>query len=89
MAGDRGGNSRAESRKILILLGFVGIGARLLNYLGQHPLQSRSLQSHGRGFYRKCLRAKGFHFKTIAIKLFGDASEDHHLPGFEFHQQGH
>ena len=81
MAGDGGGNARAQSRKIMILLGFVGIGAGLLDHLGQHPLQSRSLQANRGRFYRKCLRAKGFHLKPVAFQLLGDARKDHHLPG--------
>ena len=35
------------------------------------------------------MRAKGFHFKTVVFELLGDASEDDHLFGLQFHKHGH
>ena len=65
--------------KIMILRGFVGICAGLLDDLGQHPLQRRSLQANRRSLDGKCVRAKGFHLEAVALQLLGDAREDHHL----------
>jgi len=89
MAGDGGRNPRTKCRKILIPLRFSGVGAALLNHLGKHPLQSRSLQADRSSFHRKCLWAKGFHLKSVPVQLLGDLREDHHLPGLQFHQHGH
>jgi hypothetical protein len=36
-------------------------------------LKSRSLQADRGGLYRKYLRTKGFHFKTVAVQLLCDA----------------
>ena len=49
--------------------------AGLLDDLGQHPFQSRAFQAHRRGFDRKCLWAKGFHLKAVALQFFGDAAQ--------------
>ena len=92
MAGDGGGNPRAQRRKILILLGFVIIvspGCGLLDDLAQRPLQLSALQAHRGSFDRKCMWAKGFYLKSVALQLFGNAGKNHHLLGLEFHQQGH
>ena len=89
MASDGGGNTRAECSKILILLGFIGIRTGLLNDLGEHSFECRAFQAHRCSFYRKCLRAKGFHLKAVAVQLFGDLGKNHHLPGLQFHQEGH
>ena len=66
----------------MILLGFIRISAGLLDDLGQHPLQSRSFQANRGGFYRKCLRAKGFYLEAVTLQFLGNASENHHLGWF-------
>ncbi len=45
----------------------------------KHLLQGRSLQAHRRRLDRKYLRAKGFHFKSVALQLLGNRGENHHL----------
>ena len=62
---------------------------RLLDHLGQHPLQCRAFQAHRRSFHRKCLWAKGFHLKSVAFQFLGNLGKNHHLPGLQLHQQGH
>ena len=89
MAGNGGGNAGAETVKFFIARGFRGIGGGLIDDLGEHALKLGALEANGRGFDRKCLRTKGFHFETIAFQLLGNASEYHHLGRFEFHKQGH
>ena len=52
-------------------------------------LELRALQADRRGFDGKCLRAKGFHLKSVAFQFFGDARKNHHLLGLQLHQHGH
>ena len=78
MAGNGGGNSGAQRGKILILLGFVSVvdaGCGLFNDLGQRALQLSALQAHRSGLDRKCMWAKGFHFKAITLQLFGNGAK--------------
>ena len=79
VAGDGGGNARAKRNKCFILRWFSRIGGGLIDDFGQRSLEFGSLQPNGRGFDRKCLRAKGFHFKTVDFEFRCDAGEDHHL----------
>ena len=75
--------------KCFILRGFVGIGGGLIDDFGESALEFGALEANGRGFDRKCLRAKGFHFKTVVFKLLGDAGEDDHLFRLQFHKHRH
>ena len=75
--------------RFLILRGFFRICAGLLNHLGQHSLERRALQAHRRRFDRKCLRAKGFHLKSVGFQFLGNPGENDHLPRFQLHQQRH
>ena len=81
MAGNGGCDAGAETRKFFIARWFRGIGGRLIDDFGQGALEFCALEANGCGFDRKCLRAKGFHFKAVVFKLLGDASEDDHLFG--------
>ncbi len=89
MAGDGGGNPRAQAVKCLIRCGFVGVGSGLFDHFAERPLQLSALQAHGGGFHRKCLWAKGFHLKTVGFELLGNAREHYHLLGLELHKHGH
>src|ERR1039458_2200138 len=88
-AGNGGGDAGAETVKFLIAGGFCGIGGRLIDDFGEGALELGALEANRGGFYRKCLRAKGFHFKAVVFKLLGDAGEDDHLFGLQFHKQRH
>ena len=68
---------------------FVGVCGGLFDDLAKRALELRALQADRGRFDRKCLRAKGFHLKTVAFELLGDAGKNHHLFGLQLHQQGH
>ena len=89
MAGDGGCYSCAQRLKLFILLHFVRVTAGLLDNLGEHSLECHAFQTDRGRLYRKCLRAKGFYLKTIALQLVGDLSKNDHLCGLEFHKHGH
>ncbi len=61
--------------------GSSGIGSRLIDDFGERSFELGALQADRGGFDRKCLRAKGFHLKTVDFQLLGDAGEDDHLFG--------
>ena len=89
MAGNGGGNAGAETVKFFIARGFRGIGGGLIDDLGEHALELGAFKANGGGLYRKCLRAKGFHLKTVVFELLGDAGKDDHLLGLQFHEHWH
>ena len=89
MAGNGGGDAGAETVKFLIARGFCGICGRLVDDFGEGALEFGALEANGGGFDRKCLRAKGFHFKAVVFELLGYASEDDHLFGLQFHKHWH
>ena len=81
MAGNGGGNAGAEAGKFFIPRWFTGICSGLVDDFGQRALQLGAFEADGRRLDRKCLRAKGFHFKAVVFELLGDAGEDDHLFG--------
>jgi len=89
MAGDGGGNAGTEGCKVFILFDFIGVGGGLLDDLGEHTLEGGAFQANRGGFDGKCLRAKGFHLKTVALELVGDGGKNDHLLGLELDQHGH
>jgi hypothetical protein len=87
MAGDGGGNPRRRGCKILILLGSP---ESALDCSITSPASAPAAPSRptGRSLYRKCLWAKGFHLKAVALQLLGDAREIPPSARLQFHQQG-
>ena len=61
----------------------------LLNDLVEHALERCAFEADRSGFDGKGLRTEGFHLETVPFELVRYLSEYHHLPRFEFHQQGH
>ena len=61
----------------------------MLDDFGERPLELRTLQADRRRFHGKCLRAKGFHLKAVALEFLGNARKNHHLFRLQLHQHGH
>jgi len=81
MAGNGGCDAGAETVKFFIARWFRGIGGRLIDDFGKGALELGALEANGGSFDRKCLRAKGFHFKAVVFQLLGNAGKDDHLFG--------
>lgn len=89
MAGDGGGNARAELAKFLIAEGFIGAGGGLIDDFGERFFEFLALQADRRCFDGKCLRAKEFHLESVAFKFLGDAGKNDHLLGLQLDQHRH
>jgi hypothetical protein len=74
--------------KILILLGFVGIGADC-SITSPASAPAAPSRPTGAALTASVCGPKGSTSKPLRFQLLGDARKNHHLPGLQLHQQGH